>query len=54
MGKETHCVLVMWCLVAVLLRSVCSFRMTDAGDVTNNSPHVIDHVVETRLGQGSP
>ena len=37
-GLETHRVLVTWWLVAVLLWSVCSFRMTDAGDVANDGP----------------
>ena len=49
-----HCVLVTWWFVAMLLWSVCSFRMTDASDVGNDSPPVIDCVVETRSGQWSP
>ena len=38
----------------MLLWSVCSFRMTDASNVANDSPTVVDRVVETRSGQGSP
>ena len=52
-GLETNCVLIMWWLVTVLLWSVCSF-MTDASDVANDSPPVVDCVVETRSGQRSP
>ena len=46
MGLETHCVLITWWLVAVLLWSVCSFRMTDAGDVARaiTTAPVIDRV----------
>ena len=52
MGLETHRVLITWWLVAVLLWSVCSFRMTDASNVANDNPPVVDRVVETRSGQG--
>ena len=36
--RNTYRVLVTWWLVAVLLWSVCSFRITDAGDVANDDP----------------